>query len=195
MSTWQSVLEVLRTRPRIARIDPVHSQRLPSGRSLVEIECSGWGVLRVGRAFIRPYWGRHVIRVVVRLGMPFRVEVWSLTGREQREHRTNATLAQAPERTAAPGARMAVLGRPIGADPGCRIGARVPTSLLVPGLRAEPPEPRFSMVKPLESRRTQLPAGPRSVQAVRADAHMPPIRLGRLSPTPLPTQGPLIDSH
>ena len=195
MSTRPSALETLRARPRITRIEPVHSQRLPSGRSLVEIECSGWGLLRVGRAFIRPYWGRHVSRVVLRLGMPFRVEVWSLIGCEQREVQIDATLAQAPERTAAPGVRMAELGGPIGADPGRRIGARVPTSFFVPGLRVEPPEPRLSTVKPFLARQPHLPAGPRLVKAIRVDAHMPPVRGARLSPPPLSPQAPLIDSH
>jgi hypothetical protein len=195
MSTWQSALETLWARPRIAGVAAVHSQRLPSGRSLVEIECSGWGVLRVGRAFMRVYWGRQVIRVVVPLGMPFRVEVWNLTGREQREHRIDATLAQAPERTAVPGVRMAVLGRPIGAHPGRRIGARVPTTFFVPGLRVEPPEPRLGTVRPFVSRRPRLPPGRSPVEAIRVGACMPPVRRERLSPPPLPTQGPLIDSH
>jgi hypothetical protein len=127
--------------------------------------------------------------------MPFCVAVWSLIGREQREHRMDATLAQAPERTAAPGVRIAELGGPIGADPGRRIGARVPTSFFVPGLRVEPPEPRLSTVKPFLARQPHLPAGPRLVKAIRVGACMPPVRRERLSPPPLPTQGPLNDSH
>ena len=195
MSTWQSVLEILRAHPRIARIEPVHSQRLPRGRSLVEIECSGWGVLRVGTSFIRLYWGRRVVRCAVQLGMPFHVGVWSLTGREQREYQIDATLAQAPERTAAPGAKVAALGRPISTDPGRRIGARVPAAFVVPRLRVEPPVPRLSTARPLRARQPQLPAGPSPMKAVRSGAPMPPVRRARLSPPPLPTQGPFIDSH
>jgi hypothetical protein len=195
MTTRRSVLATLWARPRIARIEPVHSQRLPGGRSLVEIECSGWGLLRVGRAFVRLYWGSRVVRCAVQLGMPFRLGVWSLTGREQRQCQVDATLDQAPERTAVPSVNTVALGRPIGTDRGRTIGARVPESFVVPELRVEAPEPRLSTVTPRVSRRPCLPAGPCPVHAVRVDAHMPSVRRERLSPPPVPTQGPFIDSH
>jgi hypothetical protein len=189
------MLETLWARPRIARIEPVHSQRLPGGRTLVEVEVSGWGVLRVGRVFTRPYWGSRMIRFAAPLETPLQVEVWSLTGREQRQYQLDATLAQAPERTVAPGANRALLGRPIGAGPGCRIGARVPESFFVPGLRVEVPEPRLSTVTPFVARRPHLPPGPGPVQAVRVDTQTPRVRRERLSPPPVPKQAPFIDSH
>lgn len=189
------MLETLWARPRIARIEPVHSQRLPGGRTLVEVEVSGWGVLRVGRVFTRPYWGSRMIRFAAPLETPLQVEVWSLTGRDQREYRVDATLAQAPERTAVPSVNTVALGRPIGIDPGRRIGARLPESIFVPGLRVELPEPRLSTVKPFVPRRPHLPAGPGPVDAVRVDVHMPPVRRALLCLPPVPKQAPFIDSH
>jgi hypothetical protein len=195
MTTWRSVLETLAARPRVVRIEPAHSQRLPGGRSLVGIEISGWGVLRVGRAFIRPYWGRRVVRFAVQLGTPFRAGVWSLTGYEQREYQVDATLAQAPERAPIPNVNLEAIGVPLGTGLGRQIAARVPASFLMQRPVLQAIAPRLSLVASRASQRPLLPPGPHSIGPVLVEVHMPPVRRDRLSPPHSPTQLPAQESH
>lgn len=88
-------------RPRIERLGPVHSQRLPDGRVLIELEVSGRGLLLVGRRICQ-FKGATVRRYAVPAGRPFRATVLSLTGLDSRAIVPEATLASSPEPVESP---------------------------------------------------------------------------------------------
>lgn len=168
--------------PRIARLEPVHDQRLPDGRALVEVEVAGWGVLLVGRV-VRVFWGAGCHRYVVPLGQRITVTTIGPISFERRVLRVAATLAQAPEAVSAPRPTLAAVaamprGRVIGA---VTRGPRVIDSpvLRVPQVVVKLPEPRPVAVGRLRipvCRRYDAPAVAVPMPAVRRKALRPPLQ-------------------
>ena len=195
MTTSRQVLGILRERPRIERLAPVNSQRLPAGRTLVEVEVSGWGMLRVPHAMLRPYWGRRVFGFVVPLGAVLGVEVWSLLGRDQQEYQPEATLAQAPERAPMPNVKVDAFAASLGVSLGHEIGSHVPLSFAMPRPVLRSIEPRVSALARITSRRPRLPASPAPIVATAAKVCMPPVRSERLAPPRIPVDRSVSDSH
>jgi hypothetical protein len=191
MSGRHFAFDTLFCRPRIERVEPVHSHRLPSGRALVEIEVSGWGLLGVGRGFHRPYWGRTVRRCAVPIATPFRVHLWGVAGRDQRECRVDSTLTRAPVLARGP----QVIAGAIRAPEGYGFSLRLPSSFDAPRPRIRISKPRLGAPASIALMRPHLPAGPRPMPAVLAKVHMPPVLRERLSPPPVPADAHEYDTH